>query len=107
MSWPRRRDFLRFRKSHFPLQVQWRKRSDPPAAWASIYSTVCANKEHEHLRLRERHFAPQVGRRKRSDRSRWDWLEKRRAAGGWMVPPERALVPISLYAESLNTNYTS
>ncbi len=50
---------------------------------------------------------PQVGRRKRSDRSRWDWLEKRRAAGGWMVPPERALVPISLYAESLNTNYTS
>ncbi|PNH05136.1 DnaJ subfamily C member 4 [Tetrabaena socialis] len=43
----------------------------------------------------------QVGRRKRATGSRWDWLEKRRAAGGWMVPPERALVPISLYAESL------
>ncbi|KXZ56243.1 hypothetical protein GPECTOR_1g211 [Gonium pectorale] len=43
----------------------------------------------------------QVGRRKRADRARWDWLEQQRSRGGWMVPPERALVPISVYAESL------
>lgn len=44
----------------------------------------------------------QVGVRKRKAQSRWDWLEQQAAAGGWMVPPERALVPMSVYkGESL------
>lgn len=41
----------------------------------------------------------QVGQRKRKAQNRWDWLQQQAAAGGWMVPPERALVPMSVYAE--------
>eukprot|EP00198_Chlamydomonas_reinhardtii_P011506 XP_001700843.1 chloroplast DnaJ-like protein [Chlamydomonas reinhardtii] len=62
-------------------------------AFAGVGNSVSTGNETEELR--------QVGRRKRAAGKRWDWLEQQRARGGWMVPPERALVPISVYAESL------
>ncbi|KAG2486924.1 hypothetical protein HYH03_014423 [Edaphochlamys debaryana] len=42
----------------------------------------------------------QVGRRKRAARSRWDFLQRQRSGASGMVPRERALVPIAVYAES-------
>ncbi len=63
------------------------------SAFAGVGNVVSTGNDTEELR--------QVGRRKRAAGKRWDWLEQQRARGGWMVPPERALVPISVYAESL------
>lgn len=60
-------------------------------AFMSMGQTVSNGQETEDLR--------QVGRRKRSTQSRWDWLERQRMKGGWLVPPERALVPISVYTQ--------
>ncbi|EFJ47587.1 molecular chaperone [Volvox carteri f. nagariensis] len=87
----RRRAAQELAKQHLGFFAQFTSAFE--TAFAGMNQVVSTGQDTEELK--------QVGRRKRSQRARWDWLEQQRARGGWMVPPERALVPISVYAESL------